>query len=390
MTNHTIIAQLKTQYKMSLIVRSPGRINLIGEHTDYNDGFVLPAAIDKALYFGFRPKKDSESIQIEALAYGEKMGFRIGKYNDVKANGWAAYFQAALQELEKRGFHAMGFDCVFGGDIPIGAGLSSSAALCCGFVFGVATLHGWRISRVQMAKIAQATEHRIGLNCGLMDQYAVLFGKANHAISLDCENLAFEYVPAELGKYSLVMINSGVQHQLASESGYNERRASCERVVACIQKDMPSVQTLRGVTTEILATYQPFIRPIDYQRAAYVLAENNRVQMLKTAWLKSDLPTVGAILFEAHEAMRTGYEITTPELDLLVDLAKKNGAIGARMMGGGFGGCTISLLPTARKTEILDAILTTYKSKTAIVAEVYAVKMANGVGVVTKPTKRYP
>ncbi len=228
-----------TSRRPTLLVGAPGRINLIGEHTDYNDGFVLPAAINKHIYFAFGRGEDDQTA-IKSLNYDLQLHFDTAADPPPNLPAWGRYLFTATQELRERGHHVLPFRCVFGGDIPLGAGMSSSAALCCGFIYGLSELYGLDISREENALIAQAIEHRIGLNCGLMDQYAVLFGQDNRVLFLDCESLRYQHFPLELGDYTLVLINSMVKHELAAESGYNERRASCERVVKQVQSQHPT------------------------------------------------------------------------------------------------------------------------------------------------------
>ena len=378
----TVVQAFDQQYQRSpeVLVRAPGRINLIGEHTDYNDGFVLPAAIDKHIYFGFGAAEE-EQADIQSLNYENQLRFTLGTEIPSDAPAWGRYLFTATQELRERGYPVPPFRCVIGGDIPLGAGMSSSAALCCGFIYGLSELYNLAIPREENALIAQATEHRIGLNCGLMDQYAVLFGQENKVLFLDCESLQYQHFPLELGEYTLVLINSMVKHELAAESGYNDRRASCERVVARIQQDNAEVNTLRQVSREQLATYQGQLLAEDYRRAHYVLDENQRVQDTVAALQRGDVPRAGALLFASHAGMRDDYQITVPELDTLVQLAQgQEGGLGARMMGGGFGGCTINLMKKEEKTATIAAIVQPYEQTYGLAPEVYELSLSNGVG----------
>mgnify|MGYP001096710522 CR=1 FL=1 len=238
-----------------------------------------------------------------------------------------------LQILNEKGFAINGVQCVFGGDIPIGAGLSSSAALCCGFIYGLSELFNLNISRKEIAKIGQTAEHRIGLNCGLMDQYAVLFGKKDHVFRMDCESLELKYIPFKLENHTLVLINSNIEHQLAStESEYNNRRASCEKVVEFIAKDFPKIKSLRDVDSQLLGKYKNETQPIDFQRVNYVTKENQRVHQVIKSLEKNDFKEVGNILLQGHHGLSKEYDVSLPELDILVDLAKKEaGILGARL-----------------------------------------------------------
>ena len=366
-----------------ILLQSPGRINLIGEHTDYNLGWVFPVAIDKHLYFALGRDERSGFVRFQAADMEESSLFDVSSDTVTEKPSWARYLQAVVVELNRRGYPVPGIDGVFGGDIPMGAGLSSSAALCCGFIYGISLLQNRPIPKREIALIAQAAEHRIGLNCGLMDQYAVLFGKKDAAICLDCKSLEFEYVPLDTGRYSLVLINSNIKHELAAGSGYNERRQSCEQVVAVIQQGFPAVQSLRDITFSMLEKFHNQIDPVDLRRAAYVLHENERVLQTKTALQAGDMQQVGQILFDAHEGMRTEYEITVPELDMLVELAREEpGVLGARMVGGGFGGCTLNLIKTAEKEAILSRITTAYREETGIQSGVIEVKTADAAGLI--------
>ena len=362
-----------------LLVRAPGRINLIGEHTDYNMGWVLPGAIDKCLWFALGPSPDNAACQVLALDIDEQASFKLGESTQNNSS-WTNYMKAILLELQERGYPVRGFCGVFGGNIPLGSGLSSSAALCCGLLSGLAALFHFKMDRREIARIAQAAEHRIGLNCGLMDQYAVLFGQKEQLLLLDCQTLDFQYVPLQTGDYSLVLLNSCIKHALAAGSGYNERRQSCEQVVAHIRQQHPDVESLRDVTGAMLEAARPVLDPTDYRRAAYVLTENDRVLQSVEALQHQNLIGLGQILYAAHDGMRDEYEITVPELDILVDLTRQEpGILGARMVGGGFGGCTLNLVKTSEKEAILERISGAYLEKTGIHPEQIEVRVEHGV-----------
>ena len=378
-----ILRQFRTRFgQEALLVQAPGRINLIGEHTDYNLGWVLPGAIDKSLWFALGLHPDPRQYQMIAADLGESHAFRAAAAFAPERAGWPEYVQAVVWVLEQEGYPLKGLRGVFGGDIPMGAGLSSSAALCCGLIFGISALLGLDIPRPDIARLAQAAEHRIGLQCGLMDQYAVLFGQQGHLICLDCKTLAFERFPLQLNEYTLVLINSRIKHELAAGSGYNVRRQSCERVVAQLQQANPGIGSLRDVDAPLLAAYRDRLDPVDYRRAAYVLAENQRVLHSVAALQQNDLRELGRILFEAHEGMRTEYEITVPELDLLVDLARAEPAVlGARQVGGGFGGCTLNLIRRADKEAVLERMTGAYAQHTGIRPDIIEVHTRDGVHV---------
>ena len=365
----------------SLLVQAPGRINLIGEHTDYNDGFVLPAAIDKYLYFAFGTGANRQAT-VYSLNYHEALQFTLSSPSgsDQDGSAWGQYLLTAVRVLQEKGYEVSPFNAAFGGDIPLGAGMSSSAALCCGFIYGLSELFDLKIAREEIALLAQTTEHRIGIQCGLMDQYAVLFGKQDQVLFLDCESLQYQHFPLALGDYTLVLINSMVKHELAAESGYNDRRASCERVVSVIQRNHLGVTTLRHVTPEQLSNHRTSLSAEDYQRARYVLRENQRVQDTVKALQQGDVPRAGELIFESHAGMRDEYQITTPELDALVDLARQQtGVLGARMMGGGFGGCTINLMKKDQRAATIANIVDPYQQKYVLKPEVYELALSDGV-----------
>lgn len=362
----------------SLMIKSPGRINLIGEHTDYNNGFVMPAAIDNAMYFAMG-KNGNSILDIHSFNYDQSITFENLEKSNIP--NWGKYFNAILEILNEKGFSIQGVQCVFGGDIPIGAGLSSSAALCCGFIFGLSELFELKITREEIAKIGQAAEHRIGLNCGLMDQYAVLFGKKNQVFCLDCESLELKYIPFHLEDHTLVLINSNIEHQLASaDSEYNIRRASCESVVELISKDFPKIKSLRNVDSVLLKKYKDKIQPIDFQRVNYVIQENKRVHQVINLLKKNDLKEFGNVLLEGHHGLSKEYEVSLPQLDILVDLAKEEkGVLGGRLMGGGFGGATINLIENENKSAALANIKKQYFEMTGLECKIHEVKIEDGV-----------
>ncbi|MFS4468443.1 galactokinase [Maribacter sp. 2210JD10-5] len=372
-----------------LVVKAPGRINLIGEHTDYNLGYVLPASIEKGIYFAVSGNAKAE-INIETfLTSPEKITFNLkGKHTAYNA-GWGNYFKAIIEILVENNYPLKGMDCVFGGDIPIGSGLSSSAALCCGFLYALSKVCEQHITREDIALIAQKAEHKIGLNCGLMDQYAVLFGKSKNALFLDCRDLSHKYIPVNLKGYSWVLINSKITHNLAVDSEYNKRRISCENIVAKIAEKRSEITSLRDVTMNDLKSIESDVNPTDYKRAHYIIAENQRVLKMIEVLNSGDAIQVGNILLEGHWAMSKEFEITTKELDYLVESGQDlEGIMGSRMMGGGFGGCTINLIKTETVEENLKKILYSYKNQTGINAEVYRLNIDDGVHIVEDVSRK--
>ena len=366
-----------------LVVRAPGRINIIGEHTDYNEGYVMPAAIDKYLFFALGENADEDQIRFYSFDFQEETQFELSDFTTEKKVNWKSYLKGVISELQVRHYPIRGFQGVFGGDIPLGAGLSSSAALCCGLIYGICKLQNIAIAKTEIALIAQATEHRIGLNCGLMDQYASLFGKRGRVFRLDCKTLEFSFLPIQMEEYAFVLIHSNIKHELAAGSGYNDRRRSCETVVRAVQKNKSAVQSLRDVDEETLSLVQADVSPTDYRRAAYVLAENYRVLEVSVALERGDLLAVGNLLFEANDGLRYEYEVTVPETDLLVDLGKQeDGVLGARQVGGGFGGCVLFLMKKAQMKSTLKRIGEAYQLQTGIVPTVIPVSTGDGVSTV--------
>ncbi len=327
---------------------SPGRINLIGEHTDYNGAFVFPGAVDKAMVAEIR-LNGTDKIRAYALDLGESAEFGL-KEEEAPAQSWARYIFGVAREIQKRGYTIGGFDTVFAGDVPLGAGMSSSAALESTFAFALNELFSLGIDKFELAKIGQATEHNyVGVKCGIMDQFASVFGKAGHLIRLDCKSLEYEYFPFNPIGYRLLLVDSVVKHELAS-SAYNKRRESCERAVAAIAKRHPEVKFLRDAPMSWLEEVKSEISAEDYMRAEYVIGEVQRVLDVCQALEHGDYQTVGERMYQTHHGMSKIYEVSCQELDFLNDLAKELGVTGSRVMGGGFGGCTINLV----KEELYD------------------------------------
>ncbi|MGY8913930.1 MAG: galactokinase [Flavobacteriales bacterium] len=370
MTQEKVEAYFKKYYTgKPIIVKSPGRVNIIGEHTDYNLGYVLPASIEKSIYFALQ-KNNSKYLQIEAfLSEPEKITLPIDATDNSFESFWGKYFEAILYILVEKKYPVQGLDCVFGGDIPIGFGLSSSAALCCGFTYAVSVALDLKIPREEIALIAQAAEHKIGLNCGLMDQYAVLFGKKSNALFLDCKDLSHSYIPINLNGYSWILINSNIKHELAVDSEYNLRRKSCEKVVQKLKEFNKRITSLREVSMEDLMGIKELISKTDFRRALHVIQENKRVLKMIEALKAGDAEQVGSILLEGHRSLSIEYEVSSKELDFLVEIGQKQkGVVGSRMMGGGFGGCTINLIKDEYEESAVKGIIDAYKTETGIEA----------------------
>ena len=335
---------------------APGRINLIGEHTDYNGGFVFPGAVDCGIMAEIK-LNGSDKVCAYSIDMDEYAEFGLNE-EDAPSQGWAKYIFGVCRETIKRGGKISGFNTVFAGDVPLGAGMSSSAALESTFAYALSYLFGLDTDRFELARIGQATEHNyIGVKCGIMDQFASCFGKKGNLMRLDCRSMEFEYFPfdPEQHGYKLVLLNSCVKHVLVG-SPYNDRRASCERVAAALGQEF-----LRGATMEQLDGIKDSISDEDYRRARYVIGEEKRVLDVCEALEKGDYETVGERMYETHWGMSKDYEVSCVELDFLATVAKECGVTGCRIMGGGFGGCTINLV----KTELYDNFITTAKQKFA-------------------------
>lgn len=324
------------------VYASPGRINLIGEHTDYNGGFVFPGAIDKGMIAELKIN-GTNKVRAYSIDLKDYVEFGLNEEDAPRAS-WARYIFGVCREIIKRGGKISGFNTAFAGDVPLGAGMSSSAALESTYAFALNEMFDCELDKFELAKIGQATEHNYcGVNCGIMDQFASVFGKAGSLIRLDCRSLEYQYFPFDPKGYKLVLLDSVVKHELAS-SAYNKRRQSCETAVAAIQKRHPEVEFLRDANMDWLKEVKEEISAEDYMRAEYVIEEIQRVLDVCDALEQGDYETVGKKMYETHHGMSKLYEVSCEELDFLNDLAKECGVTGSRVMGGGFGGCTINLV----------------------------------------------
>ena len=364
-----------------LIIRSPGRINLIGEHTDYNDGFVMPAAIDKEIIFALALSGTTKSI-IHALNFQETIEVDISNTQRIEHPAWANYLLGVIRQLTDRGKTLKPFVCVFGGNIPPGSGMSSSAALECGFAFAMNELNGLQIPKLELVKIGQWSEHNfVGVRCGIMDQFANMMGKENHVIQLDCRSLKYQYYPIQLQEYSIVLINSGVKHSLAS-SEYNLRRAECEEGVQILQSRNKRISSLRDVPLNDLVTNRSLFSENVYNRCKYIIQEIERVQWASVDLQRGDLPAFGTKMFETHYGLRNLYQVSCAELDFLVDMIHKHPEVlGSRLMGGGFGGCTINIVQSSAVDRITDLISTGYRKQFRIDIESYPVQIKDGTSL---------
>lgn len=351
---------------------SAGRINLIGEHTDYNGGYVFPGAIDKVIMAEIRPN-GTDKVRVYSIDIKEYAEFGLNE-EDAPSQSWARYIFGVCRETIKRGGTVKGFDAVFAGNVPLGAGLSSSAALESCFAFALNDLYnGNTIDKFELARIGQSTEHNYcGVNCGIMDQFASVFGKKDHLMRLDCRSMEYEYFPFHPDGYKLVLVDSVVKHELA-DSPYNKRRASCERVAKRL-----GVETLRDATIEMLQAAKSDISAEDYSRAKFVIEEKERVLAVCDALVAGDYDTVGRCMYETHHGLSKDYEVSCEELDFLNDLARDCGVTGSRIMGGGFGGCTINLVKDELLPNFLAEAKTKFNSKYGHEPKIYEVIISDG------------
>ncbi len=370
-----------------LVIRAPGRINLIGEHTDYNDGFVMPAAIDKEITFAIAPSDDGKS-SIYAMAYDESYPVDITNPQKIDDPKWANYLLGVMRQFVDKGFSLRPFRCVFGGNIPVGAGLSSSAALETGFAFALNELNGFNVDRESMIKMAQWSEHNfVGVKCGIMDQFASMMGEDGKVIVLDCRSLEYEYSPFDFADYSIVLCNTGVKHSLV-DSEYNTRRLECEEGVRLLKPFYPGIKSLRDVAIGMLDEHRALFSGKVYQRCAYVVQEIKRVQDASRDLQKGDLIAFGKKMFETHHGLSAMYEVSCKELDFLVEHAKTApGVLGARMMGGGFGGCTINIVHQKNIDSFIASATTAYRKAFNLELIAYIVHVKSGTGFMNEPVE---
>jgi galactokinase len=378
---NTVRAKYQKQYhEKPLLLRSPGRVNIIGEHTDYNEGFVLPAAIERAVYMAMG-KREDQAIHLHAEAFQRCF---IGNLQRIERSEWqwANYLLGVVIQLQQRGHSLGGFNLILDGDIPMGAGLSSSAAIACGTVFGLRQLFQLNLSKTDMARIAQLAEQNFaGVQCGIMDQFANLFGKKDHVIKLDCRSLQHEYAPLQLEGYELVLLNTNIEHQLA-DSAFNTRRQECEQGVRWIQQQHPAVRSLRDATMPML---EQCVKPKDkviFRRCAFVLQENERLLGAYEDLQQGRLAALGEKMFRTHEGLSGMYEVSCPELDFLVEAVRAYPAVlGARMMGGGFGGCTINLVSKEMVPRLIEEVSSAYRQAMGLALSAYVVQPADGTAL---------
>lgn len=364
-----------------LMIKSPGRINLIGEHTDYNEGFVLPAAIDKAIYFAIT-KREDDLCKLYAYDLNESYEFNLD-INKKSGLNWPDYLIGVVKQLQKRNYNLKGFNCVFGGDIPIGAGLSSSAAIEAGLTFALNHFNDLNIDKLTMVQIAQKAENEfVGVNCGIMDQFINIFGEQDSVLRIDCRSFEYVQLPFNFDNISVVLFNSNVSHSLAS-SEYNKRRNECNEGVRIIKKKFPRINSLRDVTCIMLKDCEEMMDAITFKRCRYVVKENERMTIASECLMSGNLVLFGKMMFKTHCGLSKDYEVSCKELDFLVDSVNEIPEVfGARMMGGGFGGCTINLIQKDKVDEISKKVLAEFKNKFNKDASVYITSIGGGTAIV--------
>ncbi len=364
--------------RIPFLFQAPGRINLIGEHTDYNEGFVMPAAVDKYMIFAIAPN-DNDRCNIYANDYQEGVTFSLQDLNPGET--WVNYLMGVLEGFTRKGLPLKGVDCIFESNIPSGAGLSSSAALCCGFAFAINEIFKCGLSRLELAKIAQFSEHEFaGVKCGLMDQYASLFGKEDSVLLLDCRSLTHQYLPFKFDDVEILLIDSKVKHSLAS-SAYNDRRASCEEGVRVLQQRFPQIKSLRDADMKSLESIKQFLDEDTFVKCRFVIQEIDRAQRAAKFLKVNDLKKFGQLMFETHWSLSKDYKVSCPESDLLVTIATENPdcVLGARQTGGGFGGCTIALVKKKMLKEFSDKVRKKYVATFKKEPDFYSINLSQGV-----------
>ncbi len=344
------------------VYASPGRINLIGEHTDYNNGFVFPGAVEQGIIAEIKPN-GTRTVDAYSIDLKDRVQFSLDDEKGPNAT-WARYIYGVCREMMALGVPVEGFNTAFAGDVPLGAGMSSSAALESTYAFGLNDLFGEnKIDRMELAKVGQRTEHKyVGVNCGIMDQAISCLGKKGALLRLDCRSGEYEYFPWNPKGYQLILVNSCVKHELKG-SPYNERRLQCEHVAEVISKTHPEVKSLRDANYDMLEEVKSQITEDEYKRARYVIGEVARVLTVCDALKKDDYETVGKMMYETHHGLSKEYEVSCEELDFLNEVAKEEGVTGSRIMGGGFGGCTINLVADELAPNFKKVVVEKFQKK---------------------------
>lgn len=360
-----------------LIIRSPGRVNLIGEHTDYNEGFVLPAAIDKAIVIVIAARGDKK-CHLVATDLNDEHESDLDALSK-SSKRWPNYLMGVVDQFQKAGYTLSGLNCAFGGDIPIGAGMSSSAAIEAGLAFALNELFDLNVEKWDLVRLSLNAENEfVGVQCGIMDQFINIFGKDKTAIKLDCRSLEFEYFPFKREDLDIVLCDTQVRRMLGT-SEYNVRRGQCETGVTILRHFDANIRSLRDVSLNELEDHRKEIDPVTYKRCHFVVSENERVIRACEDLQRVDYSSFGRRMFQSHQGLKDDYEVSTPELDLLVDIASTiEGVLGARMMGGGFGGCTINLVERHFVGEFKEKIRKTYNAQLGKDIKIYVSSITAG------------
>jgi len=373
-----------TTFKPAITIVSPGRVNLMGGHTDYNLGYVLPTAIDRHIKIQFCANGTKSQCNVLSVNYDALLRFDFETIT-VSQNQWENYILGVVKEIIELTSEIRGFDCVIYSDLPIGSGISSSAALECGLAYGLNALFELELTKKQIILLSQRAEHHfVGMQCGIMDQFASVMSKEGKVIFLDCKDISHRYVDAHFDPYKLVLLNSNVHHNLVG-SDYNTRRKECEDVVQCIATECPEIKSLRDLSEEVLKEYEGKLSSVQYNRASYVLEENKRVVTAIDALEKRDIQKFGELMYQSHRGLQLKYEVSCPELDFLVDFSEAyEMVLGSRMMGGGFGGCTINLIHENAISSYISKIKKAYKSKFNIDLASHLISPGKGTHMLTQ------
>lgn len=373
--------QFPENFTPELTIASPGRINFIGEHTDYNLGYVLPTAIGNKITFKLAKNGSQNECNIYSIGY---QGFSL-KLNEIAISDaeWQNYVLGVLNEISKLSDKLRGFDCTIESDLPLGSGLSSSAAMECGLAFGLNELFDLGLSKITLVELSQRAEHSyVGTQCGIMDQFASVMSKEGNVLLLDCKSMDYQHIPINISPYKIIMLNTKVSHNLAS-SEYNTRKKECEKGVAIMEKRNPHIESLRDVTLDMLETSKDEMSQTVYNRCSFILEENKRVLEMAEAFKENNLESVGALLYEAHHGISELYEVSCPESDFLVDFAKTNPSVlGARQTGGGFGGCTLNLVHKDAVSDFITRTSKAYQERFDIQLEAFEVEPSGGTSLV--------
>jgi galactokinase len=378
----TLIQAFQTHFSSTpLLAFAPGRINLIGEHTDYQEGFVFPAAVDKGIWTGIQ-KNGLNSCRLYSMDFNQEFTFELDFISPKKGH-WATYAMGMCALLKQAGYPVTGFDMVIGGNIPVGSGLSSSAALSVAIGTGISGLFDFQIPKKNIALYAQKSEQLYaGVNCGIMDPYASAFGVAEKALLLDCRTNNHEEIPVHLDGFSLILVNSKVKHSLA-DSAYNKRRASCEESVKILQATFPEANTLRDISVSDLPKVESLLSPALFPKAKHVITECHRVHEAADSLKAGKLETFGSLLTASHRSLSRDFEVSCPELDFLAEKSREiKGVLGSRMMGGGFGGCTINLVKNSEISSFQSQIANSYNDQFRIEAEFIPVTIGSGAQLI--------